>query len=314
MGINRLITRRRQQPGSRWIRIAIAVLATIGMIDTGSITFENWGLIGNLSCPGGAEGCDKVLNSAWGTLFKSSGFSLPLSLVGFLAYFTVLVMAVIPLLPGLDKGRIALLRRSWWGLLTVSCSMAAFSLVLVGLMIVKIQAFCFFCTLSAILAISLFVLALLGGGWNDAGLVIFRSLLLGLTVLLASLGWASVVDPDRSRLAATELGKPPLVTTVSSTAAVELAEHLSSTGALMYSAYWCPHCHEQKQLFGKEATSKLRVVECAQDGQNSEQVLCKQRRIEAFPTWEINGQLDPGVKSLEQLAKLSGYKNPEPLR
>ena len=63
----------------------MAVLATIGMIDTGSITAKRWGWIGSLSCPGGSDGCDKVLGSAWGTLLGQ-----PLSLFGFLAYGAVL--------------------------------------------------------------------------------------------------------------------------------------------------------------------------------------------------------------------------------
>ena len=41
----------------------------------------------------GADGCDKVLNSAWGTVFAG----IPLSLVGVLAYGAVLLMALLPL-------------------------------------------------------------------------------------------------------------------------------------------------------------------------------------------------------------------------
>ena len=67
----------------------MAVLATVGVIDTGSITLKFWGVLGDLTCPMGADGCDKVLNSAWGSLFGQ-----PLSLFGFLAYTTVLVLAV----------------------------------------------------------------------------------------------------------------------------------------------------------------------------------------------------------------------------
>ena len=76
----------------------------------------------------------------------------------------------------------------------------------------------------------------------------------------------------------------------------------------MYSAYWCPHCHEQKQDFGLEAANKLTIVECAADGQNSQRSLCESKRIEGFPTWEINGKLDSGVKDLKTLAGLSGFK------
>jgi hypothetical protein len=42
----------------------MAVLATIGMIKTGSITARRWGWIGSVSCPGGSDGCDKVLGGA----------------------------------------------------------------------------------------------------------------------------------------------------------------------------------------------------------------------------------------------------------
>ncbi|MED5468845.1 MAG: thioredoxin, partial [Cyanobacteriota bacterium] len=66
MGSSRLTSRRRQDQGLKWPRIAMAVLATVGLIDTGSITLNRWGWIGSLTCPGGNEGCDKVLNSAWG--------------------------------------------------------------------------------------------------------------------------------------------------------------------------------------------------------------------------------------------------------
>jgi len=42
----------------------MGVLATIGLLDTGSITLKRWGLIGSLTCPGGSNGCDQVLSSA----------------------------------------------------------------------------------------------------------------------------------------------------------------------------------------------------------------------------------------------------------
>ena len=56
----------------------------------------------------------------------------------------------------------------------------------------------------------------------------------------------------------------------------------------MYSAYWCPHCHDQKQLFGKEAVKELKVVECAKDGKNTEDELCQQNGISGVPSWVAN--------------------------
>ncbi|MBM5828681.1 MAG: thioredoxin, partial [Cyanobacteria bacterium M_surface_7_m2_040] len=38
--------------------------------------------------------------------------------------------------------------------------------------------------------------------------------------------------------------------------------------------------------------------------------LCEGKKIEGYPTWEINGTLDSGVKPLLKLAELIGYKGP----
>jgi uncharacterized membrane protein/glutaredoxin len=291
-------SRRRSDTGNRWLRVVIAVLATIGAIDTGSITLKRWGLLGSLSCPGGADGCDKVLGSAWGTVLGQ-----PLSLYGFLAYAAVLLLALLPLvLSGEVRARLASL--SWWGLMLISTAMAVFSLVLMGVMVIKIQAFCFFCVLSATLSLALFVLALIGGEWPDRGQLVFRVVLVGLVVALVGLGWAAAADRPA---AGGGRGVPLAVTTPSTPATIALAEHLSASGAVMYSAWWCPHCHDQKQLFGKEAAARLKVIECAPDGRNSQKELCEAKKIEGFPTWEINGRLDSGVKPLQELARLSGY-------
>jgi glutaredoxin len=130
-------------------------------------------------------------------------------------------------------------------------------------------------------------------------------------VLLGGLIWASVLDPARPDAVATGPGAAPPVLTESNPATISLAEHLTASGAVMYSAYWCPHCHEQKEMFGKEAAKTLKVVECAPTGQNNEAKLCQSKGIEGFPTWEINGELDSGVKKLPDLAKLSGYQGPK---
>ena len=290
--------RRRPDSGRRWVRVAMAVLATIGAIDTGAITLKRWGLIGPLTCPGGAEACDKVLNSAWGSLFGQ-----PLSLFGCLAYLAVLLFALLPLvLKG--EARSAIAETSRWGLLLFSTGMAVFSLLLMGVMVFKIQAICAFCVLSALLSVSLFVLALLAGDWEDRGQLIFRSVLVGLAVGVIGLGWATSVD----RPADLGKGVPIPVTSESTPATLALAQHLTSGGARMYSAYWCPHCHEQKELFGKQATAKLTIIECAPDGRNSQTALCESKKIQGYPSWEINGKLDSGVKSLQELALRSGFK------
>ena len=292
-------------------------LATIGAIDTASITLERWGVIGELACPGGTDGCDKVLNSAWGTVLGQ-----PLALFGFLAYLALVLLSLLPLIPavqqwlidrqgssgGLTARRFGRGPDLFWHLgYLLSLGMSVFSAALVGLMLFKIQAICAFCLLSAGLSLALWLLHLLGREWEDSGQVLFRSVILVVLVGLLSLAW--VASADRPAVLS-EKGAPPAVTSVSNPAKLALAEHLSSIGARMYSAYWCPHCHEQKELFGQDAAAKLDVIECATDGKNSQASLCQSKAIEGFPSWEIKGQIDSGVKSLQKLADLSGYQGP----
>ena len=300
---DRLSQRRRTDPGRRWVWVAMAVLSTIGAIDTGAITLKRWGLLGPLLCPGGGGDCDKVLNSPWGSLFGQ-----PLSLFGCLAYATVLVLALLPLLLQGDARR-DLLARSRWLLFLLTAGMAMFSVVLMAVMLLKIKAFCPFCILSALLSLGLFLLTLLAGDWEDKGQLIFRGVLTALLVGITGIGWATAMDRPE---VVTGPGMPIPVTSASSPAATALADHLTAKGAVMYSAYWCPHCHEQKELFGKEATARLKIVECAPDGRNNQAELCASKKIQGYPSWEINGKLDSGKKPLARLAELSGYRGPVP--
>jgi glutaredoxin len=100
----------------------------------------------------------------------------------------------------------------------------------------------------------------------------------------------------------------PAITTSSGASEIALAEHLKKSGVVMYGAFWCPHCHAQKQLFGNAAWSKVSYVECAEGGQGANPAACNQAGIRAFPTWRINGKNYPGTVSLFKLAKLSGYQ------
>ncbi len=309
MRSSRLKSRRRQDLGSKWGRVAIAILSTVGIIDTGSITLNKWGWIGNLNCPGGVDGCDKVLNSPWGTLFQTSSFSVPLSLIGLISYLLILLMAIFPLIPIFKSQKNNISELTWWGLFYLSTSTFIFSIILISIMIFKIKAFCFFCILSCLISLSLLLINLFGGNWEDYGKLFFRGFLMSLAVLLAGLIWSSSVDPSSKEISNNIQGMPPAVIAVSSTEKIKLAEHLTKEGAVMYNAYWCPHCHDQKEMFGKEATEKLNLVECAKDGYNNKRDLCEAKGITGFPSWEINGSIDSGVKTLKELAELSNYKN-----
>jgi len=47
------------------------------------------------------------------------------------------------------------------------------------------------------------------------------------------------------------------ITTASGASEIALAQHLNKVGAKMYGAFTCPHCQNQKHLFGQEAADRL---------------------------------------------------------
>jgi glutaredoxin len=84
----------------------------------------------------------------------------------------------------------------------------------------------------------------------------------------------------------------------------KLATHLQNIGAKMYGAHWCPYCRRQKELF-RDAASQVPYVECDPTGQNAQPQMCAAKGLEGYPTWEINGKLYPGQRSLQELADIS---------
>ena len=99
------------------------------------------------------------------------------------------------------------------------------------------------------------------------------------------------------------------VTSESTKETIEFAKYLKDSGVIKYSAYWCPNCLNQSELFGKQAYKELNVVECANDGKNSQTQLCIDKKIKGFPSWEINGKIILGLLTLEELFTLTGYEN-----
>jgi hypothetical protein len=51
-------------------------------------------------------------------------------------------------------------------------------------------------------------------------------------------------------------------------------------------------------------------VECAPDGYKNQAALCESKQIKGFPSWEVNGTIDSGVKPLAKLAAMSNYSGP----
>ena len=290
----------------KWPKIVIALLSTIGIVDTGSITLKKWGLFTSLSCPG-RNGCDAVLNSPWGTLYSNNEINIPLSLAGLIIYSLILLLTIIltlKIFPTKEK----LSKNLWWFLYLLSCGSSVFSFLLINIMFFKIEAFCIFCILSAILSFSIFILTIIGAKFDNRETMIYRGIAIAFTVLLGGLIWSNQVDPSNaSEIINPSAKSAPLITTKSSKQKIDFARFLNENKIIMYSAYWCPHCHDQKQLFGKKAAEELTIIECAKDGINNQYELCRQKGIQGFPSWEINNTIYSGTRDLQELANMTGY-------
>ena len=63
-----------------------------------------------------------------------------------------------------------------------------------------------------------------------------------------------------------------------------LAQSLTDKGATFYGAFWCPHCKAEKALFGT-SVKLLPYVECSTPAANDQTQICKDKKIESYPTW-----------------------------
>ncbi len=284
----------------------MAAIAVIGVLETAYLTIAKF-TTGSVICP--TSGCDKVLNSPYATVFGV----VPLSLLGCLAYLSIAILAFAPksVNPDTNKGLYSQLEnRTWQLLFVITAAMVIFSSYLMYLMAFEIQELCIYCISSAVFSLSLFVLVLVGREWEDLGQLVFTGILVAMVSSIAALGLYNSIKAPVT--VSTPGIVPPLVTTTSSPAEIALARYLTQIGAKEYGAYWCPHCHDQKMLFGREAAKLINYFECDPKGQNSRAEICQATatNIKGFPTWEIKGQFYSGTQSLEKLAEFSGYSGP----
>lgn len=88
------------------------------------------------------------------------------------------------------------------------------------------------------------------------------------------------------------------------------AKCLTSKGAKMYGAWWCPHCAEQKEMFGY-AFQYVNYNECSPPGQRTMNDMCKQAGVKNYPTWQYgDGSRVEGTQPLATLAEKTGCKLP----
>ena len=86
----------------------------------------------------------------------------------------------------------------------------------------------------------------------------------------------------------------------------DFAQCLTDNGVKMFGAYWCPHCQDQKKLFGR-SFAKINYVECSLPNQGGQNQLCNDEGIESYPTWQFSdGTRQTGVVTLQQLSEKNG--------
>lgn len=284
-------------------RSAIALLAGLGAAETGFITANKlWG-VGDISglCTATGSSCADVLNGPW-----ASVGGVPLALVGFAAYATVAVLAALP--PSAAGGLGAASEEGGVSgdsvLVFGSGALAAFSACLLLLLGLVIQQSCALCYGSAAISVAIFGIAWRTPLLEDKAAQAKVAAIGGAASLAAAATLYFVVGAQTPSLGASagfESTAPPRVRSKSSARAVELAETLKSRNARLYGAFWCSHCADQKETLGAEAAAIMPYYECDAEGQNSKRDECQKVGVRGYPTWQLDGKLYSGERSLDDL-------------
>jgi uncharacterized membrane protein/glutaredoxin len=260
-------------------------IAFIGMGLAAYLTASAWSGQAVAGCTAGSA-CDVVLSSRWSKLF-----GLPTAFWGFLAYTSL--------------AGIAWIKRSdihWKIAWVVSLFGVLYSIYLTSISFTELKATCPYCLTSLVLMIALLGTVIYQRPSNLPGFSwrpwLFQTVSGGLILMMAlHLHYAGIWGK-------TGESADPKVRA--------LAEHLVKTDAKFYGASWCPHCTEQKEMFGASA-SRLPYIECSPQGRGgAEATICQVMQIQSYPTWIINGRRYVGILTLEELARYSEFKGGVP--
>jgi uncharacterized membrane protein/glutaredoxin len=281
-------TRNRQESWLiRWSPILVMVLALFGASLTGYLTASHFLGGGVALCEAKGEGCDLVLSSEYAKIL-----GIPLPLFGVLGYLTLAGLAIAPKFAGDNKSQEKVRSVTSFLQFMVSTATLVFSGYLMYLLAFVLKTPCLYCISSAVTVTTIWILTVCGNRWADTGQLVFTGFIVGIITVTGTL----VIYGIQSQLVA-----------VNNSFAGRLVTHLQRTDSKMYGAYWCPHCREQKALFG-DAAKQIPYVECDPRGENPQVELCRQKQITGYPTWEIKGKMVSGLHTLDQLADLSGYQ------
>lgn len=253
----------------------VLLVALAGMALTAWLTWATEASHALPFCAAGS-GCEVVQSSRWSTLL-----AVPLSVWGFLAYAAL----------ALSAWRVRSASRRWRAQTLIASAGFALSVYFTLVGLIELDATCLWCLAS----LGLWAVAF-GLTWRP-GQPTLASWRLGsggvalVAIAVLHLHYAGAFDP------AAGPEDPHLR---------EIAEALTASGAKFYGATWCPHCMDQKKLFGA-AARYLPYVECAPNGPRTPQATeCVAQEIKGYPTWIINGNRYERMLSVSQLAAMSG--------
>jgi hypothetical protein len=86
---------------------------------------------------------------------------------------------------------------------------------------------------------------------------------------------------------------------------------LGDQGATFFGAFWCPHCAQQKAMFGS-SVEFLPYKECSTPDSKGQTQICIDAGIQSYPTWQFaDGSRVTGVQELSTLAEKTGCPLPD---
>lgn len=88
------------------------------------------------------------------------------------------------------------------------------------------------------------------------------------------------------------------------------AQCINDNGTLFYGTFWCPHCQNQKKMFGK-SEKFLPYVECSTPNGQGQLQVCTDAGVKGYPTWEFpDGSRLSGEVPLQTLAEKTNCELP----
>lgn len=249
------------------------VLILIGLSITGYLAYIHYSGE-EATCPLQPQiNCNAVLNSSY-----STAVGIPVAVWGFVTYLILIICLFIH-----EKKESKQNDRILLALPAVGVMAAGFY---TSLMLFRLGAICIWCEVSHLAMLTIFILMArhIRPHWS------YRNIFTAWIIFL-------LIGTFLTLFIAVDAGDDPQI--------LALAKCLNSKNVKMYGTYWCPHCKEQKRLFGS-AFKEINYVECADPANPTVQLdVCEKAGIKGYPTWDFSGERISGSRDLETLAKLA---------